>query len=65
MCSWLDLGAGVSLGLESSPLLRVFLATVEQWRFAKGSGDADDHSKLKAERAVRHRDHQGRRPGSR
>ena len=54
VCSWLDRGAGVRLGLESNPLLRVFLATVERWRFAKGSGDTDDHSKLKAGREVKH-----------
>ena len=56
VCSWLDLEAGVRLGLESNPLLRVFLATVEQWSVAKGSGDTDDHSKLKAGRAVKHKE---------
>ena len=45
-------GSGGRLGLKSNSLLRVFLATVEQWRFAKSSGDTNGHSRLKAGRAV-------------
>lgn len=41
---------GGRLGPRSNPLLRVFLAMVDQWRFAKSSGDTEGSSQPRAGR---------------
>lgn len=56
------------MGQKSSALLRVFLATMNQWRFAKSSGDTKGHSKLKTVKEMllskAQKDSQRRRPGN-
>lgn len=40
------------MGQKSSAQLRVFLTTMDQWRFAKSSGDTNGYGKLKTVREM-------------